>query len=705
MTDVTERAGILIVDDSPEKIVALESILDELGQDIVKASSGRDALRHLLTRDFAVILLDVRMPVMDGFETAALIRQRPRSEHTPIIFVTAFPDETHVARGYSLKAVDYIFTPVVPDVLRTKVSVFVDLFRMTAQVRRQADSLRQRAAQLHRLSAASLAINGATSLEQMLEVVVENARVIFGVPRAVATARVDDRRVLQAVSSAFETSDADQREETVSSIVRTTNRPYRIPTPPQRGGLIEPDERPHPFLAAPLTRRDGRNMGDVQVSGNPSGGCTEEDEDILVQLAQMTSIAIENTLYGELREANRLKDEFLATVSHELRTPLSAMLSWVWMLRRGGLDAAGAARAIEAIERNVKTQTRIVEDLLDLSRIVTGKLRLESRLVELGPVIKMATDAITPAAEAKGIILGSSVDPAAGHVLGDADRLQQLVWNLLTNAIKFTPSGGRVEVQLVRCGAEVEVRVTDTGAGISRDFLPHVFEPFRQADGSPGRKAGGLGLGLAIVRHVAELHGGRVEARSLGEGHGSTFVLALPASTEREEEREVASSPALVEAAACATTVRLDGRRVLIVEDEADTREALSLIVSQAGAVVRSVATTAAALAALASSRADVLLCDIGLPTEDGYVLIQKLRALPADQGGATPAVALTAFAQASDRARAVAAGFDTHVAKPIEPDLLLQTLAHVLSLPVAEDTEHEAPSSSPLAFQQRTAG
>src|SRR5438034_414040 len=303
MADVTERASILIVDDSPEKIVALESILDELGQDIVKATSGREALRHLLTRDFAVILLDVRMPMMDGFETAALIRQRARSEHTPIIFVTAFPDETHVARGYSLKAVDYIFTPVVPEVLRTKVSVFVDLYRMTAQVRRQADSLRQRAAQLHRLSAASLAINGATSLEQMLEVVVENARAIFGVPRAVATARVDDRRVLQAVSSAFETSDADQRE---------------------------------------------------------------------------------------------------ATVSHELRTPLSAMLSWVWMLRRGALDGAGASRAIEAIERNVKTQTRIVEDLLDLSRIVTGKLRLESRLVELGPVIKMATDAITPAAEAKG---------------------------------------------------------------------------------------------------------------------------------------------------------------------------------------------------------------------------------------------------------------------------------------------------------------
>src|SRR5439155_12385093 len=280
----------------------------------------------------------------------------------------------------------------------------------------------------------------------------DSAREILGVPRAVATARVHDRRIHRATSPAALAAPLDGAEnDLVMSIVRSTN-----------------------FLAVPLTRRDGRNMGELQVSGKPHGAFTEEDEDILVQLAQMTSIAVENTLYGELREANRLKDEFLATVSHELRTPLSAMLSWVWMLRRGGLDAEGAARAIEAIERNVKAQTRIVEDLLDVSRIVTGKLRLDCRLVELGPVIEMATDSIMPAAEAKGITVRSSLDPSAGPVLGDAGRLQQLVWNLLTNAIKFTPPGGRVDVQLAGSGAEAEVRVNDTGAGISRDFLPHV---------------------------------------------------------------------------------------------------------------------------------------------------------------------------------------------------------------------------------------
>ena len=302
------------------------------------------------------------------------------------------------------------------------------------------------------------------------------------------------------------------------------------------------------------------------------------------------------------------------------------------------------------------------------------------------------------AAEAKGITVRSSLDPSAGPVLGDADRLQQLVWNLLTNAIKFTPPGGRVDVQLVGSGAEAEVRVSDTGAGISRDFLPHVFEPFRQADASSGRKAGGLGLGLAIVRHVAELHGGRMEARSPGEGQGSTFILTLPAATGREEQWEVAPSASVLEIPATEAPVSLGGVHVLIVEDEADTREALSLIIAQAGAAVTAVGTAAEALAVLAASRPDILLCDIGLPTEDGYVLIRKLRALRAEDGGATPAVALSAFAQASDRARAVAAGFDTHLAKPTGPDRLLRTLADALSLKTGEGAPRGAPSPPVLA-------
>jgi signal transduction histidine kinase len=669
-----DRPSVLVVDDSPDKLVALESVLRPLPVNLVKAASGKEALRRLLREDFAVILLDVRMPGMDGFETAALIRQRVRSEHTPIIFITAVADEMHVSRGYSLKAVDYILTPVVPEVLRTKVAVFVDLFRMTAQVRRQARSLQQRARQLNRLTTASLAINAALSLEKMVAVAAESAREILRVPRALIVAHVDDRRTHRAVSTAPELPYDERLEATVSSVVARTNLPYRSarsPAADRDGALLG-------ALAAPLAGRDGRNLGFLQVSGRSDGEFTQEDEDLLVQLAQIVSIAIENTLFSEAREANRLKDEFLATVSHELRTPLSAMLSWIWMLRRGGLDDVAHMRALEAIERNAKAQARIVDDLLDVSRIVTGKLRLDPRPLQLAAIVETAAESTMAAAEAKGIELVTALDPDAPPVLGDPDRLQQVVWNLVSNAIKFTPRGGRVDVELRETDADVEVRITDTGRGIPPGFLPHVFEPFRQADGSSTRSAGGLGLGLAIVRHLVELHGGHVHATSAGEGRGATFVVTLPAA--REHAIPLLEMPPAGDAAVAADAPldpgpRLDGLRVLVVEDEPDTREALDLIVSGAGAAVTTAASAGEALAHLASCRPHVLLCDIGLPVDDGYVLLARLRALGADAGGTTPAVALTAYAQASDRQRALAAGFHAHLAKPIDPGALVQAL------------------------------
>ena len=679
-----EAPGILIVDDSPDKLVAIESILLDLRVDIVKARSGKEALRRLLAQDFAVVLLDVRMPGMDGFETAALVRQRSRTAHTPIIFITAFGDETHVARGYSLKAVDYILTPVVPDVLRTKVSVFVELFRATAEVKRQADSLRQRAAQLHRLADSSLAINSALSLDAMLSVLTASAREILGAERALALARVDELRMHRAVSGGSAIPDADDIDVAVSSVVSETNRAYRTTRllHPHHAGLRvdrHGDGRPRTYdvLAAPFTSRDGRNMGLIEVFGDPGRSLTQEDEDLLVQLAQMASIAIENTLFSETREANRLKEEFLSMVSHELRTPLSAMLSWLWMLRRKALDPEAAARAIEAVDRNAKAQARLVDDLLDVSRIMTGKLQLNCRPLELGPVIEAATDSFTAAAEAKAITLARFFDPATGRVLADPERLQQVIWNLLSNAIKFTPRGGRVEVHLRRVDSDVEVRVSDTGQGIAPGFLPYVFERFRQADASSKRTSGGLGLGLAIVRHLVELHGGNVAALSAGEGRGATIVVSLPLTTRHEEQLPAPGSAAVVEATRPAEApCRLDGIRVLVVEDETDTREALSAIVSHAGAIVAAVGTAPEALSKLAAWRPDVLVCDIGLPAEDGYALIRKVRALTLDQGGGTPAVAVTAYAQASDRARALAAGFQAHLAKPCEPGELLRLLA-----------------------------
>jgi signal transduction histidine kinase len=659
--------SILIVDDSPDKLVALESVLVDLDVEIVKAGSGREALRRLLVQDFAVILLDVRMPGMDGFETAALIRARPRSANTPIIFITAFGDETHVVQGYSLRAVDYILTPVVPEVLRTKVLVFVELFRASAEVRRQAESLRLRAEQLHRVAAASLAINSADSIEAMLGVVAESARDVLGAARAIAIAHVDDRRTYQVISPASRDTD-EEADVTLAALVCRTNRPSRtvreIETRLGLGSGAGTERTRHHALGVPLVARDGRNLGVLQVGDKPGGGFTQEEEDLLVQLAQMTAIAIENALFAELRETNRLKDEFLATVSHELRTPLSALRSWVWMLRRGSLDAEGTARAIDAIERNVLAQTRIVDDLLDVSRIVTGKLQLRAGPVELRDVVDAAVDAIVPAATAKGIELLRGADAEAAPVLGDADRLQQVVWNLLSNAIKFTPAGGRVEVQLERGAHEVAVRVTDTGKGIPPAFLPHVFERFRQADASTTRTTAGLGLGLAIVRHLIELHGGRVEAHSGGEGQGATFTVVLPLF------RTVPDVPA--PAVAEPQPASVAGLVVLLVEDDADTREGLALVLSGAGAAVMSAASATEALASLGAATADVIVCDIGLPGEDGYALLHAVR----ERGQHVPAVALTAYARECDRARALAAGFCEHVAKPTSPADLLAAVA-----------------------------
>jgi signal transduction histidine kinase len=654
-----EPASVLIVDDNAEKRVALEAILHELPVDIVRASSGKEALRWLLQRDFAVILLDVRMPGMDGFETASLIRRRVRSEQTPIIFITAFPDETHAARGYSLRAVDYILTPVVPDVLRTKVSVLVDLFRTTAEVRRQAESLRQRAAQLHRLTAASLAINAAGSLDRMLEVVTTSALEILGADRAVAVATLDDRRTHRAVAPPSPGLEHAESERALASTVCRTNRPSRTP---------------EGELAAPLVGSGGQNIGLVQIARRHDPEFVQEEEDILLQLAQMASIAIENTLFCEAREANRLKDEFLATVSHELRTPLNAMVSWAWMLRSGTLGTDATARAAEAIERSVKSQARIIDDLLDVSRIVTGKLRLSSRLIDLAPVVDLAVESVMPAAEAKAIQLVRAVDARGALVLGDPGRLQQVVWNLLSNAIKFTARGGRIEVQLRRTADDVELRVSDSGQGIPVNFLPHVFERFRQADASSTRRTGGLGLGLSIVHHLVELHGGRVEAHSDGEGRGATFVVTLPLGAPLEVA--LAPNGQGPSEGDAARPPRLDGLAVLLVEDEPDTRDGVCLLLSRAGARVIGVGSGDEALLAIQAMRPDVLVCDIGLPGEDGYALLRRIRAGNGHGQPFIPAVALTAYAQEQDRQRAEGAGFHSHIAKPVEPAELLRVLA-----------------------------
>ncbi|HEY2386566.1 MAG TPA: response regulator [Candidatus Binatia bacterium] len=652
---------ILVVDDNPSQLTALRAILDGLGANVQCVGSGRDALRCLLHQDFASILLDVNMPTMDGFETAALIRERPRSEHTPIIFITASVDETHIARGYSLGAVDYINTPVVPEVLRAKVSVFIELFRTSAEVRRQAESLRRRAEQLHGLTAASLAIHETTSIERMLPVVAEQARAILGTPFAAARIRHEQGRVSLGESrAAGRVDDAVGLLDAARERVGTARAPIRFMA-------VERDGVPEIALAVPLIGGDERLVGVLLATGKSDGEFTADDEAVIQQLGQMASLAAENTRYQEEREANRLKDEFLATVSHELRTPLTAMLSWVRLLQDGRLAPPERVRALEIIDRNARGQARLIDDLLDTSRIVTGKLAIGRDTVALERVVVDAVEAVRPEAEAKGVEIGLVLATDLA-VTGDARRLQQVLGNLLGNAVKFTPRGGRIAVTLGREGGHAEMRVADTGPGIDPEFLPHIFDRFRQADTSMTRTHGGLGLGLAIVRHLVELHGGTAFAES-GEGSsGAIFVIRLPLAADEPARAAELATPVAREPG---DSISLTGLRILLVEDDRDSRDAIATLLMTAAADVVAVGSVRAALSAIADEPPDLVLTDIGLPEEDGFALIQSMR----ERGGDVPAIALTAYTRPEDRARAMGAGFSAHVGKPIDATELFSAI------------------------------
>jgi PAS domain S-box-containing protein len=381
----------------------------------------------------------------------------------------------------------------------------------------------------------------------------------------------------------------------------------------------------------------------------------------------------ERAARAEAERASRIKDEFLATLSHELRTPLNAIMGWSQLLRSGAATPEDLAQGLEVIQRNCRAQTQLIEDLLDMSRVVTGKLRLDMRPVDLAAVVGAAVDAVRPAAEAKGLRVELDVDPLAPPVRGDAARLQQVIWNLLTNAIKFTPAGGAVRAALERADSHVEVVVSDTGAGIPPEFLPHVFERFRQADGSITRRHGGLGLGLAIVKQLAELHGGTVRAKSAGEGHGATFAMSLPGLPPEEPHAATGSgrdNP-------CDRT-DLTGVRVLVVDDEPDAREVVKRLLGECGAAVTTACSAEEALDALRRERPDVLVSDIGMPGVDGYELLRRVRALGRDRGGDVPAVALTAFARPDDRLRALRAGYQLHLAKPVDVPELYAVVASV---------------------------
>lgn len=429
------------------------------------------------------------------------------------------------------------------------------------------------------------------------------------------------------------------------------------------------------LTVSPIKDRNGKVIGASKIARDIT-----ERKRALKEFEQV--LARERAARAEAESANRAKDEFLATVSHELRTPLNAIMGWSHLLRRGRMDEAATARAAETIERNAKSQAQLIEDILDVSRVIAGKLRLNVGPVDLASVINAAIDSVQLSADAKGIHLEVTLDPSARHISGDSGRLQQVVWNLLSNAIKFTPSGGRVQVRLERANSNAQIRVSDTGQGISKDFLPFIFDRFRQADGTSTRRHSGLGLGLALVRHLVELHGGTVRADSPGEGTGATFTIGLPLAVDQERAISQRDTGSLRANEGTRTDLNplpsLDGVQVLLVDDDRENLQILTVMLRQQSADVQAVTSAAEALEALRWYQPDVLVSDLAMPDEDGYSLIDKVRALEAESGRHTPALALTAYVRVEDRARALSAGFNMFVPKPVEPNELIIAIANL---------------------------
>ncbi len=394
---------------------------------------------------------------------------------------------------------------------------------------------------------------------------------------------------------------------------------------------------------------------------------------------RLLRVAEENRMQAE--SASRVKDEFLATLSHELRTPLTAIVGWVYLLRGGSLDLETQQRGLEAIDRNASAQAQVISDILDVSRIVGAQLRLNVRPVLLASVVAAAIDTLLPAAQARGVKILPNLDPSAGPVAGDPDRLRQVVWNLLSNAIKFSERGGRITVRLEQVAEQVQIAVEDSGLGIASDFLPHVFERFRQADSSNTRSHGGLGLGLAVVRHLVELHGGTVEARSAGEGKGSAFVVRIPVLAGDALAAATAAEPAPVgllfdREELPPNTPHLDGIEVVVADDGEDVRDVITTILRQSGAVVRAAATATEALELIAQCPPHVLVSEVEMQGESGHSLISRVRMLPPERGGHVPAAALSAYSRSEDRVQALLAGFQIHLTKPVQPAELVAVIA-----------------------------
>ena len=679
-----ERSNILIVDDRLDKRVVFRTILEEIDQNIVTASSGEEALRWLLDNDCAVILLDVNMPGMDGLETAELIRARRKSAHTPIIFITAFADEMHTARGYSLGAVDYILSPVVPNILRSKVKALVQLHRLNAELKKRSDErvalVREQAArtnaeeQQRRASFLAEATQVmASSLDADTILTSASGLVVpfladFGAVVLVNEDGSERARRTSAVAGweqyvgRHDTSFGEMLARQLERAIATGEHAHaeRLVSPAQGDAVDEgPSGEIHAF---PLVTR-GRTRGALLVALGPSTRrLAGADLSLADSVAGRAAASLDNCLlYTEIQNADQRKNEFLATLSHELRNPLAPMRAALHMLRAGNVDVPKARSLLETMDRQVGQMTRLVEDLLDISRITRGVIELRREPVDVASEIRNALESCAGPLEVGRHQLKVDLPEQPAKVLADRVRLQQILENLILNAVKYTEPGGRIEVRARAEGDVVVISVSDNGIGIAQDKLAQVFDLFVQVDDSSERTRKGLGIGLALVRDLVRRHGGTVEAQSDGLGKGSTFVVRLP--------RAAASDVKEAAAAVAAPATESNARRVLVVDDNVDAAETLAMMLEILGQETRQAHDGHRAVAMAAEFKPEVVFMDIGLPGLSGHEAAARIR----KDLGLTQAymVALSGYGTEEDRKKSMFAGFDSHMVKPLDPAAL----------------------------------
>jgi len=637
---------ILNVDDTPALRYGKTRVLRAAGYEVLEADSGREALR--LTREMlpALVLCDVKLPDMSGIEVCREIKRHPATRAIPVIQISAtFVTERDRQVGLEGGADIYLTEPLEPKVLETVVSVLLQLRRTEAGLL----ETEKRWQRLMDSNVVGLAI-------------IEDGCIVEANHMFQATLGYSSEEFRRSPVTLADITPAESRaaiEHATSEVLANGScATFETEYLSKDGGRIAA------VVGTVLIDRSRRRWMALvlDISGQKQ-----------IEAERQRAFDRERIARAQAEEATRLKDDFLANLSHELRTPMNIIIGWAHLLKKGPLSEEQKIRAADAIGRAARSQAQLIEDLLDVSRIVTGKFRMEMSTVNIETVLRSTVESLRLVASSKQVTVSLTQETDEAVVRGDADRLQQVFWNLLSNAVKFTPSGGCVDVRVHRDDARVSVTVSDTGIGIPSDFLPHVFDRFRQADSTSTRKHTGMGLGLAIVRHVVELHGGSVRAESPGEDSGSTFVVTLPLLTETDLIDALAQLPA-----PAATVPASRQWRVLLVDDDADAREVAVVGLEKAGFELRAVGNAREALAVLDQWRPDVVVSDIGMPGVDGYEFMRMLRARPPERGGRVAALALTAFARLEDAVRARSSGYQGHIAKPVDPEELAAAVSRL---------------------------